>query len=287
MENCYVRLSGGLGNQMFQYAFYLSLLNKGKPAKIDLSWYDYYNAHNGFELRDIFCLDFAVASKEEINDVFGAGYSLVDRVVRKFNISPYIYMQGVIDGVCYDETLYGKNKGVFIGYYQSEKYFSEISDEVKRIFSFPLVDIDDKNSLFIKTVKNEESVSVHIRRGDYVNNSIYMNVCDLSYYTTAINYIKTRYNNPHFYIFSNDIKWCKENLVENAEFIDWNYNRNSFYDMLLMRHCKHHIIANSSFSWWGAWLGADEDGLTIAPRKWFNLKTNKTFDVIPQSWIKL
>ena len=131
-----------------------------------------------------------------------------------------------------------------------------------------------------------ESVSIHVRRGDYLNEPLLNGICDEQYYVAAIEEIKAMVDNPVFFIFSNDILWCKTHFNQiNAVFVENNTGKNSYRDMQLMSLCKHHIIANSSFSWWGAWLGKYKDSMICAPTKWMNAKVSS--DVVCADWIKI
>lgn len=172
------------------------------------------------------------------------------------------------------------------GYYQSEKYFKEITNIIRKDFTFPKP-VDIINQKLINQIDNTESVSIHIRRGDYLNIPNTQNICSISYYKKAINLILKNISNPQFYIFSNDINWCKQHLqIDKAIFISNNTGKNSFIDMQLMSCCKHNIIANSTFSWWGAWLNNNPNKIIISPNKWMN-DTNGTGDIIPNDWIKI
>ena len=132
-----------------------------------------------------------------------------------------------------------------------------------------------------------ESVGIHVRRGDYLNIPLYSGICDLPYYTRAIEYIKSKSKNPKFYIFSNDMEWCKINLpVENAVFVEANTGINSIFDMILLSSCKYNIIANSSFSWWGAWLNKNKKAV-IAPTKWYNNKKRDAAVELSADWIRI
>jgi hypothetical protein len=140
---------------------------------------------------------------------------------------------------------------------------------------------------------NCESISVHIRRGDYVTDPTINKVhgtCSVPYYKIAINRFKTLFENPRFFIFSDDLKWVEDNLcIENfSTFISHNGYIKDYEDLRLMSLCKHHIIANSSFSWWGAWLCENSNKIVLAPKKWFNNELNEfTYDLIPTSWIRI
>jgi hypothetical protein len=148
-----------------------------------------------------------------------------------------------------------------------------VEEEVKSIFSFR--PITSKNNLYVlEHIQSKESVSMHVRRGDYVNNPILGGLVDVDYYMRAIACIKERTENPHFFVFSDDMKWVCNNILQHVDnictIIDWNKKENSYLDMQLMSKCKHHIIPNSSFSWWGAYLADNKNKIVVTPRTWTN-----------------
>jgi hypothetical protein len=176
------------------------------------------------------------------------------------------------------------------GYWQSEKYFSSVEAEIRKDFTFnkPLIDRNLELSAKMATCG---SISLHIRRGDYVSDaqtSAILGVCPLDYYRNAVAYVADRVANPQFFVFSDDIEWARENLGLDhpSEYIDHNRGAESYCDMQLMSKCRHHIIANSSFSWWGAWLNPHADKIVVAPKRWFAGSLDST-DLVPQTWTRL
>ena len=174
------------------------------------------------------------------------------------------------------------------GYWQSEKYFKNIKDEIIKSFT-PIHDISEKAKQYIKEIENSNSVSLHVRRGDYVDNTMFkgsgLTITEMPYYKDAIEFINSKVENPKFFIFSDDIAWCKENFefLEDKTFID--DTKSAIDDMVLMSRCEHNIIANSTFSWWGAWLNRNKNKIVIAPKVWY--KTNHELHLAPKEWIKL
>ena len=156
------------------------------------------------------------------------------------------------------------------------------------MFTFPNI-VGEKNKECLSEVSNSESVAVHIRRGDYLtgdNLDNYGNICTKDYYNSAIDYIRNHVSNPFFYVFSDEIEWVQENFdFGNVRLVNWNSGNNSFLDMQLMSLCKHQIIANSTFSWWAAWLNQNPDKLVIMPAKWMNHIENP--DIGCEGWIRL
>ena len=276
-----VSFAGGLGNQMFQYAFYMAQKHRKKDVKMDLSFYSTNHDHNGFELDKIFNI-LIDEDEEELKKKLKNEDNYFNRLKRKLGFKyRYYYQKSAIkfyeDAMIYDD-------GYMCGYWQSEKYFDMIKNEVKNIYNFPDI-IDERNKSMESIIRRTNSVSVHVRRGDYIGLDDF-NVIPELYYLDAVNYIKGKVTDPYFFVFSNDIEWCKRNIVvNNAMFIDYNKGKESFRDMQLMSLCKHHIIANSSFSWWGAWLGEKDNTITIAPNIW--LKSCINGDIVPERWVRL
>jgi hypothetical protein len=177
-----------------------------------------------------------------------------------------------------------------IGYWQSEKYFLEISNLIKSEFTFPY-EISIKNKETLRDIKKKTAISIHIRHGDYLTNPTtraYHGICSLDYYKNAIKKIEEKVTDPEYFIFTDDPEWAKENIftIRPRYVIDWNGNE-PHEDLRLMASCKHHIIANSSFSWWGAWLGKHENQMVIAPEPWFDTIIHDTKDIYCPSWTLL
>ncbi len=270
-----VNIIGGIGNQMFQYAFALSLkhIYPNEEVMLDITHFKGYALHNGFEIEKNFgsLLPYA-KGKDLVKLTYYAPNYKVSRVLRKllgYRKTEYkeprlfTFWQEALDkkGGCYYE-----------GSWQNEKYFKEIESLIREAFTFKQP-LEEKNKDLLNQIISTESVSIHVRRGDYLKDPTYEGICDLPYYENSIAYIKERVENPHFYIFSNDAKWCEENiapLCENYTVIDWNGGKKSWADMLLMSKCNHNIIAHSSFSWWAAWLNNHKDKIVVSPRGWFN-----------------
>lgn len=255
--NLYVYLKGGIGNQMFQYAAGLSAIkeyDQFTDLKLDTSFYE------GQERKVV------------INGLTGRGYDL-----DVFNIE-------------YDTLEVAPTGAIMLdGYYQNISEFENVVDEVRKQFTFKNKFSSNIDTLAQKIADTENSVCVHVRRGDYVYNSTansYHGVMDIDYYQFAQKRVEEKYSNPTYFIFSEDIDWCKENLKSNFEmhFIGDEYcgDRDTGH-LYLMQMCKNHIIANSSFSWWAAFLSNSQ--YTIAPSKWRTDGTGS--DIILESWEKI
>jgi hypothetical protein len=292
-----VKLQGGLGNQMFQYALGYSLSKLYNTAvKFDLQNYQYgfSRDHNigknvlqrAYQL-DHFTTYVEIASAESIDNFF-----------KKRPFIPY-FKRGIRSTRYIEEPLIKKKplnikfaSNCYVnGYWQSEKYFLNFSTVIREQFQLKkILDADNLKMLYL--IQSVNAVSIHVRRGDYVNNvntNNFHGICSLDYYVKAIEYFRSAIVEPHFFIFSDDIEWSVNNLKlgsSPATIVNINNEANGFKDMWLMRSCKHHIIANSSFSWWAAWLNPVPEKIVIAPRKWFNNPEHDTSDMLPANWIK-
>lgn len=274
-----IQIDGGLGNQMFGYALYCSFLEKGVSAKLDLSKYNREGyAHNGYELERIFHVNAAYSSKNEreiVKSISKLMHVIFKHPYKETDQTQWIYQPAVAN----------MKFGFLKGYWQTEKYYSNAKDTILQKFKFPALS-DDQNIATLDKIKNSNSVSVHIRRGDYLLDGRSCTI-NIQYYKNALALINAKLSDPHFFVFSDDMEWAKKNIREqNVQFVDWNSGDKSYIDMQLMRSCQHNIIANSSFSWWGAWLNNNPAKIVIAPQQWMP-HTHGTRDLIPDSWIKL
>ena len=174
------------------------------------------------------------------------------------------------------------------GYWQSEKYFKDIREVILKEFTFPIQAVKS-NVKLTDQMKLENSVSIHVRRSDYLteqNLKVYGNICTEKYYSNAINYIEGIIDNPHYYVFTDDLQWAKEYFKgDNYTIVSENRGKDSYIDMYLMSQCKHNIIANSSFSWWGAWLNQNPDKKVLAPKKWFH--NHEKEEIVCEDWIRI
>lgn len=287
-----VNIHGRLGNQMFEYALYRCLERQGKDVYVDLSCNRQHDEMQGI-----------VADIKYNLDIFNPVYKVADsKIVREwteegkrrnfFKRWKYRLFPGMCK--CYEEKKTGifdnnvfKIDDVYLsGYWQSEKYFSEIKDEVITMYKFP-DNFSDYQKGILERIQKKYSVSVHVRRGDYLKHpEIYGNT-DLDYYRKAMRYIEERKENIQFFMFTDDIAWVSNNFkVSNMIVVNKNYNLiQDNLDMALMTKCNANIVTNSSYSWWGAWLNLDNDKIVIAPKIWE--KNSKTTDIWCRDWIKI
>ncbi|WP_316792775.1 alpha-1,2-fucosyltransferase [Pedobacter frigoris] len=282
-----VRFLGGLGNQMFQYAFYKALQKRFPNVKADLQGFHDYGLHNGFELEDLFDIRVSRASlfKSKLYQVHHKKW-IYRKLRRVLNLKKAY--QEEINLFGFDPEVFTNPKPAYYwGYWQNLAYFQDISKEIRADFTFSNLS-DSKNQGALNSIQNSSSVSIHIRRGDYLTDPLLGGVCNLEYYQKAISYVQSRVDSPKYFIFSNDIEWCRENLnLTNCEFISWNNGTKSYLDMQLMSNCKHNIIANSSFSWWAAWLNQNNNNIVICPKKWVNNPKLDTSGLLPKGWITI
>jgi tellurite resistance-related uncharacterized protein len=177
------------------------------------------------------------------------------------------------------------------GWWQSELYFKDDRDQILAELSFRNQP-DAVNQIWLEQIGNCNAVSIHVRRGDYVTDPYVaksFGICSIEYYRSAIELIRQRVASPTFFIFSDDPGWTRENLSvpEPRHFISHNCNRADWEDLRLMSACKYFVIANSSFSWWGAWLSTNAERLVVAPQRWFTDQKYSDKDIVPASWIRL
>lgn len=281
-----VNISGGLGNQMFQVAFASSLKNYFPDDEIVLDTHHYtgYNFHNGFEVSTIFPNeDFRIANALELRKLsrYIPNYKL-SRVARKFlptKKTEFVERSNYV----YDPDVYNTIGDVYYeGFWQAARYYLPLRESLIELFSFPSP--SGANQEIAEMIKSRNSVGIHVRRGDYLNLKEYKGICDLEYYQTAIK--KLCDPSKSYFVFSNDSVWCQKELMplfsgNQSYLVNINSEKRSFWDMYLMSLCKSLIIANSSFSWWSAFLNKRAERV-ISPKKWIN--TNKSLDIHCPVW---
>lgn len=283
-----VRFLGGLGNQLFQYAFmeYLKLNNSEVYA--DISDFQYHKHHYGYELEKIFGCDVAKADKKQIASLSINHNKLAIKIPEK--------LLGI--RICKKSEFYESLVPLniiassitsdiwFSGWWQNTYYIEKVQDILRQklVFHVPL---QGKNLECYKQMQNTETVSVHIRRQDYLKDTNFAGICGIDYYHRAVEYMKEKLEKPVFLFFSDDIEWCKGNFGNREEncYIDWNSGSDSFKDMQLMSLCKNNIIANSTFSWWGAWLNSYDRKIVIMPRQWTRLSGSGT--LAWKGWLRM
>jgi len=278
---------------MFQYAMgkHIALKNNTKLL-LDTRLFQYHGMHNGFELDRVFIKSLNLASKKQLRDLLGWRHSRVGMKI--ITSKGFKFLGGknffIEDGLTFNKAVEFLPSDCYLsGYWQSENYFKDIKEIIRKDFKFRQK-LTDQNLMIAKQILSSNSVSLHIRRGDYITNadSVHSN-CTVDYYTRAMDYFDSKLSNPIYFIFSDDIEWVKKNLKIRNEhkFINHNKGLNSHNDMHLMSLCRHNIIANSSFSWWGAWLNSNREKIVVAPEKWFKYDELSARDIIPSSWVTI
>lgn len=266
-----VQMMGGLGNQMFQYALYRQLKAQGKLVKLDdETGYRTAEAREK-HLQKAFELTYDRPTKAEMELLTDSSLKLISRVRRKLTgRKSKSFRERQFN---FDAEVFNLKAAYYEGYWQSEKYFEKIAEQIREDFSFQC-EIPEESRRYLDKIEAVNAVSIHIRRGDYLNEEqrkVFGGICTAEYYRRAIAMIKDKVLCPHFFVFTNDPQWVKKHLQgDEFEVVDCNDESKGYLDMLLMSHCQHHIIANSSFSWWGAWLGKNPEKLVIAPAVWIN-----------------
>jgi hypothetical protein len=290
-------LVGGLGNQMFQYACARSLsLELDLPLKFSIDTFFAYNAHNGFELARVFSLELEIASDEDLRDLIGWGRSLP--LARRALVKrPLSWLAGSRflgePHFKYWPTLRARahQGGYLQGYWQSERYFKCNAAQIRADFTFR-DELRGANLHIAHSIGQHTAISVHVRRGDYVSDSKTFathGTCSPLYYHKAIDTLLQVCPGAKLVAFSDDPYWVSQVLrprYPGMILVDHNKGTESYNDMRLMSMCRHHVIANSSFSWWGAWLNPNPDKIVIAPARWF-ADGRDSDDVIPEGWERM
>lgn len=278
-----VRIWEGLGNQLFQYAYARALeLRTRQKVYLDISEYDmkpepireYELCHFRIRQPVIHCarvFPFVNSDRYYVDDAHG---------LKSFSV-------GLVkeEDCYYKQDLCELNGLLYIkGWFQSEKYFNGFAQDIRREI-YPRDKIRITQELK-KILEYENTVSVHIRRGDFKR---HRNILSEEYYENAKAVICNIIKDPYFIIFSDDISYVKENMDfgEKCFYMERSYLYKDYEEMMIMSKCKHNIIANSTFSWWGAWLNRNESKIVIAPEKWFQGKVEKDVDIVPDDWIRV
>lgn len=287
-----VELLGGLGNQLFQYALGRALsVKRGVQLKLDLSSFRNYPLRN-YRLGN-FRIQAEIASDEDVLQC-GYGQGLIGTAQKiRDRMNPW-YARRVVreKSFPFSEDIFKVRDNTLIkGYWQSEKYFIDIASELRREI-VPNSEMSPESRAILSEITSGESVSLHVRRGDYVENPVtnaYHGVCSQDYYRRAVEFIRHKSNDSaRFFVFSDDPDWVEGNLDIGSPFrvVRHNGPGNDYEDLSLMSACFSHVIANSSFSWWGAWLCANPDKIVVAPSRWFDGARSDTRDLLPDNWVR-
>ena len=278
---------------MFQYAAGRALANRlGTQLKLNISDFEHSDLRR-YELK-YFKIHESIASYKEIFQLKYDHERFIDRIFRKLQgrqvpLSCRVYDEPHFHfDPCFDKL---QNETFLVGYFQSEKYFSAISGSIRQEFQ-PKALLQGEVKTIAEKIKSCNAVGIHFRLGDYLSNPIsnnYHGICSMDYYQEAIARISRQCSHPIFFLFSDDMEWVRQNfrIKRPVFFVEHHCYDKASEDIRLMSLCKHNIIANSTFSWWGAWLNANPCKLVIAPHRWFNINSIDTSDLIASSWIRL
>ena len=292
MSEVIVKLVGGLGNQMFQYAAARAVASRlGANLKFDLSWFG-TDPDRQFALMP-FNICVQSLSSDSPHALTGDMFSLFARRFYDFlglkkGDSPVF----IEHSFHYDSKIEQVSTPVFLeGYFQSQKYFYSVRDEIARDFTLR-GSPSSRAQTMLAAISQCDAICLHIRRGDYVSNkttSSYHGVCSLDYYKAGLDVAVKGLDSPHCFVFSDDMPWVRDNFKVDIPItlVDIHTLVEAHEDLRLMAACKRYVIANSSLSWWGAWLGSREGKVVVAPRKWFRSDKVKTIDLIPENWIQI
>lgn len=285
---------GGLGNQMFQYAFGRALsLRLNAPLRLATDGFASYKLHNGLELHRVFAIDTPVASHIELEQVLGLGFPAAWR--KYLSKTP---LPGLLGGRWFNERSFGYvpacndlGGDVYLhGYWQSERYFLDQAKTIRADFSFRAA-MDAQDHAVLDMMRAAPSVAIHVRRGDYLigRNQSKFHVCPVAYYEDAVRAIRNQAGPVRIFAFSDDHDWVQAvlaPLLGNIISVRHNSGMRSANDMRLFSMADHQVIANSSFSWWGGWLNPNLGKIVIAPRRWFCDGTDDS-DLVPSDWARM
>ena len=271
-----IKSMGGLGNQLFQYALYRNLLEKGKDVYCDLDWH--YHPDNDFwyeyQLRDLGLI---------VKEIKREEYTVNKE---KKNEKPNIGYYKETNFYHFDNKIMSMDDVFLSGYWQNLDYFNDVRELIKKEIVFPTSTVAMKR--IEEQIITSNSVALHIRRNDYDMEDFDI-VCSIDYYKKAIEFIKENVENPVFYIFTNKPEWINKNICFDIEYqlVDSNDRNKGLYDMKLISECKYNIISNSTFSWWGAFLNMNRNKIVVAPRNW-NIKLHEDAKgLIPTEWVRI
>lgn len=289
-----VKIIGGLGNQIFQYAFgrYLAEIH-GTELKLDITGFEQYKLH-AYSLGQFNIVE-NFATKEDI--------ARLQKYRKKPSRKWFLYNTFIADNRRYVQEgsfqfipalLETGGDAYLEGFFQTEKYFKGIEEIIRKEITVK-TPLSGKDKEMADAMAQTTSVMMHIRRGDYVTDQASNHLhgtCGVEYYKKAVSIIAGKVENPHLFVFSDDHEWVKENIKLGypTTYVDHNGADKNYEDLRLMSLCRHHVIANSSFSWWGAWLSSHPGKIVVGPKRWFQNPGKKAEvfdDVLPEGWIRL
>ena len=278
-----VRLQGGLGNQLFQYAFGRALsLKHNKSVFFEKSFkqHSIFGITKRYYALDVFTIEAKILEENNLHKITSA----IKRILQKIF---HIQWRGLEKSFVFDEKMLGVKDGYFDGYWQSYKYFQEIESVIKH--ELVLKEVSPEIGQLADKIEKEKSLAIHVRRGDFVNNKKH-EVVKNDYYQKALQIIESKNTIEHVYVFSDDIDWCEKELHFDypTTFVSSVYEgKHGEGHLYLMSKCQYFIIPNSTFAWWGAWLSNRKEKIVVAPKVWRNDIFIETDDLLPQDWINI
>jgi hypothetical protein len=293
-----VALYGGLGNQLFQYATGLAMAKHyGASLVLDLSWFDSVHGLQNTTIRNFALRPFAIQAELKTGEFPALSEQnifkrLVNKILRRIGLD---VLQGKIfteKKFRFDPEIFHLNCPIWLnGYWQSPKYFENLGHDIHSAIGRPQ-NLSAESAAMLEKISAAQSICAHVRRGDYVTNqqaSETHGLCNLDYYKQGIHLVSADLSNPHCFVFSDDPQWVRENFDVGIPItvVDINDADNAHQDLWLMAACRRFVIANSSLSWWGAWLGRNPCKKVVAPKQWFMGDARDTRDLIPDGWIRL
>jgi len=288
-----VRLKGGMGNQMFQYALGIKLAEELNTAfKLDLSsLLDRSKGefvYRNYDLSIFKVNDSLLMGEGFLKTIYKPKIPRITKMVRQYINKGKIFIKEKYFHFEPDLILNPTDNAIYEGWFQSPKYFEGVEDKIRKEFQFKSSILASSQPLLNK-IKNTNAICLNVRRTDFLKVDT-LNTTDKNYFFRAAKYIAEKIENPVFYIFSDDVEWCRKNIVMNypVEVIGHEHKGHKFGNyMQLMIACKHFIIPNSSYAWWAVWLNGQDEKIVVAPKKWFNDSEINTTDLVPQDWVRL
>lgn len=263
-----IKMNGGLGNQLQQYALYEKLKSLGKDVKLDIGWFEKdieFATKRDLELNYFPNVSYETCTMEELQEV--GDRSFFRKISEKLNL---VEKKLYVEHQMYDEQIFQMDNKVLEGYWACEAYYEDILPELRRKLAFPQ-SVNPENAKMEEKMRSCNAVSIHLRRGDYLkseNQELFGGICTESYYEQALLYMKEQVKDAKFFVFSDDPVYAREKYNgEEYTIVDINHGKDSFFDIHLMSCCKHHICANSTFSFWGARLNPDSQKIMVRPLK--------------------
>jgi len=297
-----IKLTGGLGSQMSQYAYAKALATRGYEVKIDPSQLKFYKLHD-FELFR-YNIDLKLSTKKEndrfqksnfITNILNNCFTdhIVKRILNKARINTYTSQVIKEKNHLFNKAFMEVNEDSYIiGDFKSERYFKDIRNILLEQFTIKNKPSNYLREMELKIIRSNNSCFIHVRRGDFARNKKVFKVhgvCGADYYQSAAEYMHSHVKDVEFFVFSNDLDWCKQNLnIENSTFMENKDRRSPHEDIRLMSLCQHSIIDHSAFCWWGAWLNQNEDKIVVAPTRWFSNEQfqKESEDIYCEHWVK-